>query len=423
VAQCAAPALMPSREGAAMSEIVSKPLRRRLLAGGAGALALSGLGRGAAAAADAVDLPMVNGHRNLVAFPEKRPLIVLTSRPPQLETPFEVFNEGLFTPNDAFVRYHNAGIPTAIDGDKHVIRIGGNAVGKPFELTMAELRTQFKPVEVIAVNQCSGNSRGLFAPRVTGGQLANGAMGNARWLGVPLKDVLARAEAKNSARQVTFDGLDQALFGGGDFVKSLDIGHAMDGEVMIAWQMNGAELPMLNGYPVRLVVPGYYGTYWVKHLSEIQVIDSVYEGFWMKPAYRVPDNDCACIEPGTAPAATRPIGRFTVRSFITSIQNGARVNAGRSLAVRGIAFDGGQGIREVAYSTDGGQSWRPATLGQELGRYSFREFTFGFAPDKGEHDLRVRAWNRSGQSQPMDPLWQPAGYMRNVVESIKITAA
>jgi hypothetical protein len=91
--------------------------------------------------------------------------------------------------------------------------------------------------------------------------------------------------------------------------------------------------------------------------------------------------------------------------------------------VRGIAFDGGQGIREVAYSTDGGQSWRPATLGQELGRYSFREFTFGFAPDKGEHDLRVRAWNRSGQSQPMDPLWQPAGYMRNVVESIKITAA
>ena len=303
-----------------MSEIVSKPLRRRLLAGGAGALALGGLGRGAAAAADAVDLPMVNGHRNLVAFPEKRPLIVLTSRPPQLETPFEVFNEGLITPNDAFfVRYHNAGIPTAIDGDKHVIRIGGNAAGKPFELTMAELRTQFKPVEVIAVNQCSGNSRGLFAPRVTGGQLANGAMGNARWLGVPLKDVLARAEVKNSARQVTFDGLDQALFGGGDFVKSLDIGHAMDGEVMLAWQMNGAELPMLNGYPVRLVVPGYYGTYWVKHLSEIQVIDSVYEGFWMKPAYRVPDNDCACIEPGTTPAATRPIGRFTVRSFITSI--------------------------------------------------------------------------------------------------------
>jgi DMSO/TMAO reductase YedYZ molybdopterin-dependent catalytic subunit len=400
-------------------------LRRRIVA--AVALTTAGLGgvsRSAFAQVSTVDLPIANGRRNLVAYPEKRPLIVLTSRPPQLETPFEVFNEGLITPNDAFfVRYHNAGIPTSIDGDKHVIRIGGNAVGKPFDLSMTELRSQFKPVEVIAVNQCSGNSRGLFNPRVTGGQLANGAMGNARWLGVPLKDVLARAELKANARQVTFDGLDFGIFGGGDFVKALNVNHAMDGDVMLAYQMNGADLPMLNGFPVRLVVPGYYGTYWVKHLSDIQVIDQEFDGFWMRPAYRVPDNDCACIEPGTTPAATRPIGRFTVRSFITSVQDGARIQAGRPITVRGIAFDGGQGIREVAYSTDGGQTWRGARLGEDLGRYSFREFTFAFTPDKGTHDLRVRAWNRSGQSQPTEALWQPAGYMRNVVESVKVTAA
>ena len=103
--------------------------------------------------------------------------------------------------------------------------------------------------------------------------------------------------------------------------------------------------------------------------------------------------------------------------------DGARVRAGQALAVRGIAFDGGQGIREVAWSADGGQSWRGATLGADMGRYSFREFTFGFTPQSGPHDLRVRAWNRSGQSQPMEALWQPAGYMRNVVESVKITAA
>jgi len=198
---------------------------------------------------------------------------------------------------------------------------------------------------------------------------------------------------------------------------------ATNGEVMVAYQMNGAELPFLNGYPVRLVVPGYYGTYWVKHLSEIQVIDQVYEGFWMKPAYRVPDNACACVEPGTAPAATRPIGRFDVRSFITSVNDGARVPAGRPLAVRGIAFDGGQGIREVAWSADGGQSWREATLGEDLGRFSFREFTFGFTPQAGAYDLRVRAFNRSGESQPMEALWQPSGYMRNVVESVKIQAS
>jgi len=197
----------------------------------------------------------------------------------------------------------------------------------------------------------------------------------------------------------------------------------MGDEPIVAWKMNGAELPMLNGFPVRLVVPGYYGTYWMKHLSAIEVVDKPFEGFWMRPAYRIPDNDCACIEPGTAPAATRPIGRFTVRSFITSLKDGAQLRAGQSIVVRGIAFDGGQGIREVAYSTDGGQSWRGARLGDDLGRFSFREFTFGFAPTAGVHDLRVRAWNRSGQSQPMEPLWQPAGYMRNVVESVKVSAA
>ena len=175
--------------------------RRRLLAAGAGALATAAFSPGALAQAAGVELPFINGKRSLVAFPEKRPLIVLTSRPPQLETPFEVFNEGLITPNDAFfVRYHNAGIPTSIDADKHVIKIGGNAAGKPYELTLADLRTQFKPIEYLAVNQCSGNSRGHFSPRVTGGQLSNGAMGNARWVGVALKDVLARAELKNTAR-------------------------------------------------------------------------------------------------------------------------------------------------------------------------------------------------------------------------------
>ena len=397
-------------------------LRRRLLAGGAGALAAGLAGRAFAQAA-AVELPFVNGKRELVAFPEKRPLIVLTTRPPQLETPFEVFNQGIVTPNDAFfVRYHNSGVPRSVDADKHVIKIGGNAAGKPYELTMAQLRSQFKPIEYLAVNQCSGNSRALFNPRVTGGQLGNGAMGNANWTGVALKDVLAAAELKSGARQVTFDGLDVAVFGGGDFVKALDVNHAMDGEVMLAWQMNGADLPMLNGYPVRLVVPGYYGTYWVKHLSDIAVVDKEFDGFWMKPAYRVPDNACACVEPGTAPAATRPIGRFNVRSFITSVTDGARLRAGEQAVVRGIAFDGGQGVREVAFSTDGGQSWRGAKLGADMGRYSFREFTFGFTPAKGEHDLRVRAWNRSGESQPMDALWQPAGYMRNVVESVKVTA-
>ena len=401
-----------------------KPLRDKRSLGLNFVAELTSFARAAIAQRASVDLPVVNGHRTLVAFPEKRPLIVITSRPPQLETPFSVFNEGVITPNDAFfVRYHNAGIPQSIDADQHTITIGGNAVGKPFTLSMQELRTQFKPLEYVAVNQCSGNGRAFFNPRVTGGQAGNGLMGNARWVGVALKDILARAELKTSARHVTFNGLDIALFGGGDFVKALDVNHALDGEVMLAYQMNGADIPMLNGYPVKLIVPGHYGTYWVKHVSEIAVVDQPFEEFWMKPAYRVPDNDCACVDPGTAPAATRPIGRFNVRSFITSLQDGTRLRAGQRTVVRGIAFDGGQGVREVAYSTDAGATWRGAKLGSDLGRYSFREFSFEFTPGAGTHDLRVRAWNRSGQSQPMEALWQPAGYMRNVVESVKISAA
>ena len=400
---------------------------RRRIVRAAGALATAALAPWPlrAAAQATVDLPLANGHRLMARYPEKRPLIVLTSRPPQLETPWEVFNEGIITPNDAFfVRYHNAGLPATMDGEGHAIRIGGNAVGKPFSITVAELRSQFKPVELVAVNQCSGNSRGYFAPRVTGGQLSNGAMGNARWTGVPLKDLLARAEPKNTARQVSFDGLDNAVFGGGDFVKALDVADAMNPDILIAWQMNGADLPMLNGYPVRLIVPGYYGTYWVKHLSNIEVVDHTFEGFWMAPGYRVPDNDCVCVAPGTPPAKTRPITRFTVRSFITSLANGQRIAAGRPTVVRGIAFDGGKGIREVGVSLDGGATWLQSTLGPELSRYSFREFTFGFTPQSGRtYDIQSCAWSRGGEGQPTTAVWQPAGYMRNVIETVKVTAA
>lgn len=371
-----------------------------------------------------VMLPFENGERDLVAFPQKRPMIVLTSRPPQLETPFSVFGEGVLTPNDAFfVRYHWSAIPTSIEPQSYRLKIGGH-VNMPLELSLPELKQIGDAVEIVAVNQCSGNSRGHFAPRANGGQLSNGAMGNARWTGVPLKKVLERAGIKAGAVQVAFNGLDTPPAGDGpDFVKSLNIDHALDGEVMLAWQMNGEDLPMLNGYPLRLVVPGYYGTYWIKHLSEITVLDKPFDGFWVASAYRIADNACACVAPGTTPPKTVPINRFNVRSFITSHQDGARLKAGKQVVVKGIAFDGGYGITEAAFSADGGKSWQAATLGKDLGKYSFREWSASFKPGKGEHTLMVRAVNRIGQSQPSTALWNAAGYMRNVVETTRVTAA
>jgi sulfite dehydrogenase (cytochrome) subunit A len=402
--------------------------KRSLLSGAGGTLASAALARlsfpFAAFADDATSLPFANGDRPMVRYPGKRPLIQLTSRPPQLETPFAVFNEGVITPNDAFfVRYHLAGIPLSIDPGAFRIEVKGK-VDHSLSLSLIDLKTSFEPVEIAAVNQCSGNSRGFFEPRVAGGQLANGAMGNARWRGVLLKAVLDKAGIQAESRQVTFNGLDTPVLPETpDFVKALEIDHARDGEVMIAYAMNGEDLPWLNGYPVRLVVPGYYGTYWVKHLNEITVIDSVYDGFWMKSAYRIPNNSCACTEPGQAPAATVPIQRLNVRSFITNLTDGNKVKARTETLVKGIAFDGGYGITDVLLSSDAGLTWSAAKLGPEFGRYSFREWQTMMRLPAGKHELKVRAINRIGQTQPMAPLWNPAGYMRNAVETVRVHAS
>ena len=236
-------------------------------------------------------LPFDNGERPLVRYPQKRPMIGLTQRPPQLETPFSIFNDGAITPNNAFfVRYHLADVPYNIDPDKFTLEVKGK-VDRPLKLSLKDIK-KLKAVELVAVNQCSGNSRGFFDPRVAGGQLGNGAMGNARWRGVPLKAVLDMAGVQQGAKQVTFNGMDGPVSDKTpDFVKALDIDHARDGEVMLAYGMNGDDLPVLNGFPLRLVVPGYYGTYWVKHLNEITVIDNVFDGFWMK--IRLPDSGYA----------------------------------------------------------------------------------------------------------------------------------
>ncbi|MDF2114912.1 molybdopterin-dependent oxidoreductase [Roseiarcaceae bacterium H3SJ34-1] len=400
--------------------------RRTVLQGGAALLAGGGMIGGssrASLAAELINLSFDNGERPIVKYPQKRPMIGLTSRPPQLETPFSVYNENIITPNDAFfVRYHLADIPLEIDPDKFFVEIKGK-VDKPLKLSLADIK-KMPSIELVAVNQCSGNSRGFFNPRVAGGQLGNGAMGNARWKGVSLKAVLEKAGVQAGVKQVAFAGMDGPVIDKTpDFAKALDIDHARDGEVMLAYAMNGQDLPILNGYPLRLVVPGYYGTYWVKHLNEITVLDSVFDGFWMKSAYRIPDNDCNCVEPGTAPKATIPINRLTVRSFITSVVDGAKLKAGAETRLRGIAFDGGKGIKMVEVSTDGGKTWRPAALGRNLGKYSFREWHFAVKLPAGEHQLKVRATSNDGKTQPLEALWNPAGYLRNVVETIRVTAA
>jgi len=409
----------------------SNPSRRRVLRDALTlAVAASPLASLAKAATETTDtnpdeVTFAAGPRPLVQYPQKRPLTLVTTRPPHLETPFPVFNEGPITPNDAFfVRYHLANFPLSIDPDSYRLTIKGS-VDTPLSLSLAELKALAEPVEVVAVNQCSGNSRGYFSPRVFGAQLGNGSMGNARWVGVSLKTVLEKAGVKAGAAQVTFRGLDKPVLPSTpEFIKALDISHAMDGEPMIAWSMNGTDLPFLNGYPIRLVVPGYFGTYWVKHLSEIEVVDTTFDGFFMAKGYRVPDNDCFCVAPGTAAAKTLPISRLPVRSFITSVQHGDVLPLEKNVELKGIAFDGGAGINKVEVSIDGGQRWREARLGQDLGRFSFREWTLAITfSSKGATRLMVRASNSAGETQPLQADWNPGGYRRHVVETYHLTVA
>ena len=360
--------------------------------------------------------------RKLVRFPEKTDMILLTSRPPQLETPFRYFRE-LITPNDAlFVRWHISQVPTSVDLNEWRLNVGGNT-DKELQLSMDDLRTKFDKVTYTAVIQCSGNSRSLFEPRVPGGQWKNGAMGNVTWTGVRLKDILSQAGVKAGSVDVSFDGLDgPPLPSVPDFVKSLPLDKALEEDIIVAYEMNGNPLPMLNGFPARLIVPGWFATYWVKSLSTITVLPKMYEGFWMKSAYRIPDDPCACIPPGSSPKKSVPINRFDTRSFIVEPADGTSLKLNKSVEIMGIAFSGGYGIRDVIVSTDNGRTWNETKLGKDLGKYAWRQWTFAWRPRmRGKYTLLVRATDSIGESQPFEPLWNPAGFMRNNIEKIEVT--
>jgi len=396
-------------------------LRTSLIIGGLGMLAPY---TSVARAVETVELPFDHGHRPLVAFPQKRPLMVMTTRPPQLETPFHIFNEGVFTPNDAFfVRWHLAGIPTTIDTTAFRLTVRGR-VKRTLSFSLEDLKRNFEAVEIAAVCQCAGNSRGFFNQRVPGGQWGNGAMGNALWKGVRLRDLLAKAGLSADAIQVRFNGMETPVASGTpDFLKSLNVDDALSEQVLVAYAMNGEALPLLNGFPLRLVVPGWYATYWIKMLNDIEVLNAEDEGFWMKKAYRLPANACGCERPDVKSKETVPIGQMTVRSFITNLQQGAVVKAGETVTVKGIAFDSGYGIDRVRFSSDGGRSWIVADLGRDYGNFSFRPWESQFKAVAGTtYNLQSMASNRNGDSQRTSARWNRGGYLRNVVETVQVKA-
>jgi DMSO/TMAO reductase YedYZ molybdopterin-dependent catalytic subunit len=359
----------------------------------------------------------------LETLPGKRPLIKRAYRPPNFETPLQYF-EQVFTPNDAFfVRYHLPRIPE-VAAAQWKLEIGGDAAEKPFTVDLAALQRDFEAVEIPAVCQCSGNRRGLSDPHVAGVEWGIGAMGNARWKGVRLKDLLAKAGLKKDAVEISFNGADQgALDATPDFVKSLPVWKATDENTLVAWQMNGAPLPHWNGAPARLVVPGWTGTYWMKHLISVQAVTQPLKNFWMATAYRIPKGKFPIVDRFITQEAeaNTPITEMVVNSLITAPREGQVVHSGQPLEVKGIAWDNGAGIQTVEVSSDDGRNWQPATLDQDMGRFSFRGFRHAFKPGaKGEVTILARATNRQGATQVSQLIFNPAGYHNNVVSRVNV---
>jgi DMSO/TMAO reductase YedYZ molybdopterin-dependent catalytic subunit len=402
--------------------VPSLSTRRRFL-GTVGAMTLSPL---PALAENITKLPLPGGPNEraiTTAFPQKGALIVQRTRPPLLETPMEVFDKSIFTPNDQFyVRWHWSGIPNEINVSSFRLTVHGQ-VNRTLSLSLGELLA-LPQMELAAVNQCSGNSRGYFQPRVPGAQWSHGAMGNARWTGVSLKTVLDRAGVKAGAVQVRFSGMDDAVLPEAPkLMKSLDVDHARNGEVMLAYAMNGEQLPLLNGFPLRLIVPGWYSTYWVKTLNDIEVLDQPDTNYWMKTAYTIPDTPYANVQPGATGFKSVPITRMVPRSLITNIKAGDKLQAGAPTLARGIAFGGDSGVARVEFSSDGGKSWQQSQLGKDEGKYSFRQWQLSFTPAAGAPLLMVRCTSSSGETQPNTPNWNPSGFMRNVIEQVPVVAA
>jgi DMSO/TMAO reductase YedYZ molybdopterin-dependent catalytic subunit len=355
------------------------------------------------------------------AFVGKDGMILQRTRPPLLETPLSVFDQGVFTPNDRFfVRWHWANIPTSVDVTSFRLTVRGH-VGRPLSITLAQLLAMPR-VQIAAINQCSGNSRGLFQPRVAGGQWAHGAMGNARWVGVSLRYILDLAGVQAGATAVRFSGLDEAVVPTGPkFAKSLAIDHARDGEVMVAFLMNGEQLPLLNGFPVRLIVPGWYSTYWVKMLNDVEILDQPDDNYWMAKAYKIPDTPFASVAPGATGFPTVPINRMIPRAWVTNLADGSRIPMQPLLAVGGIAMGGDAGVAKVDVSADHGRSWTAASLGPDEGKYSFRRFDLTVpVSGPGPLALMARCTNTAGVVQSPTPNWNPGGFMRGCIETTHV---
>jgi DMSO/TMAO reductase YedYZ molybdopterin-dependent catalytic subunit len=349
--------------------------------------------------------------------------IIRTVRPPNNE-PSVGSLDSLYTQNHLFFeRSHLAGIPDLTPTDWR-LEITGDAIERPMTLTFAQLtdKKTFAQVELAALAVCSGNRRGLFDPKVPGVQWGHGALGNALWKGVRLRDVLKLAGVKANALEVILDGADVPVNPGTpDFIKSLPLSRALDDSTLIAYGMNGAPLPKAQGFPARIVVPGWTATYWIKQIIKIEVSSKPHDGFWMKTAYRIPKGTFAATEtewPSQVTKTTAPVTKLIVNSLITKPSSAIPVKKGQLVVVSGFAWDDGNGLEKVEVSIDEGNTWQRATLNKSKHKFSWQRFTLKTKAKKhGVIAARSKATSVSGETQPDKAIHNPAGYHHNATSN------
>ena len=358
-----------------------------------------------------------------ISFPEKRPLITYSDRPPLLETPRDAFVNAITPNNEFFVRWHMSKIPTITNIDTFFLHVHGEVKNRLY-LTMERLKKEFEPVEVTAVVQCGGNSRSAFHPTTSGIQWGSGAMGCATFKGARLKDILSRAGLKDDAVWLKLNGDDTAVMKKIEsFTRELKISEISD-DTIVAYEMNGEDIPYLNGYPFRLIIPGLYADSWVKMLSNIDVTKDYTPLYYMDTAYRVPDNECECETEEDRVLQTKPLEKMNVKSYIGYPTSSTQVHAGMNLTVTGVAFDSGHGIKKVQISLDGGKSWDDASLNDEISKYAFRVFKYKIKPmEKGSYTIMAKAINNRDEAQPFahEIGWNHGGYRYNGIDSVTIT--
>lgn len=353
--------------------------------------------------------------RAVITVEGKRPMVVYNDRPEDLETPLDYFNTWL-TPNDVFFVRQHLPRPQVTETDFR-LTFGGK-VTKTAPLTLADL-SKLPATKVAATLECTGNGRGFYRPRVPGIQWGRGAIGNAEWSGPRLADVLKMTGADLAAGYVTVNAADNGVAKTPDFIRSLPMRKALHEKTILATTMNGEPLPAIHGFPLRLIVPGWDGTSWVKWVNSIAVADEMDKGFYMNPAYRAPRH---AVAPGTPadPKDLEVIEGMPVKSFITSPIEDAKVGR-TAVTVRGFAWAGENRVVRVDVSTDGGSTWREARLSKEDLPFAWRLWQVEWRPaDYGYFNLLSRATDSAGRVQPTVAQWNPSGYLYNAVDRVGV---